>query len=530
MSAEDVHHRLVLAIETSSTSSSAFSAFKEIALDRLTTQLALVSFEVAILTFTAINGTARSCQSCSPWTTDISTLSGWLDAIPSLMEGIGYVAAFEALAEAISMLELPSAFTPAAQTPMLHEIMMFWLSDASPAQSNLIASPDQQIHNQFHTFKLPLLLLQHPNTALLLFTQSLQQGSRKVIIRVEKEYAQANATQPGGQHQEELFTLQACSILPDLVACLLKSSSQISVVWKTFQAIHQHVTNDPVFQQQRKAFTQHARAGNAAAKPPSNAPHGTEATRPKAVAPAKVKTPNTPPTKPPAGTPPQASPVSHAAAAAHASASTGSHPPPKPAVPAAATRPAGPAGHAAAAARAPMRPEVLQHQARAQPGKPAAITQAAKHNTAKPIRLATSDTKAACMWRGSIGVTKQYGAQEVIARNVELLLQSGDFLSQAVPPSKWPPVLEMIGIIPTKVAHPETVAPDRFCRMYVKLTDEAVQNLFLKYSANTCFFSWPGSLFTIAVFSKVSLHGRTGMFLREATRARCFPSMQPPPA
>lgn len=46
MSAEDVHHRLVLAIETSSTASSAFSAFREVALERLITQLALVSFEV----------------------------------------------------------------------------------------------------------------------------------------------------------------------------------------------------------------------------------------------------------------------------------------------------------------------------------------------------------------------------------------------------------------------------------------------------------------------------------------------------
>lgn len=110
-----------------------------------------ISIQVAILTFSAINGTSRSYQSCSPWTTDISTLSGWLDAVPSLMEGIGHVAAFEALAEAISMLELPSDFTPAPQTPMLHEIMMLWLSDASPAQSNIIASPGQQIHNQFPT-------------------------------------------------------------------------------------------------------------------------------------------------------------------------------------------------------------------------------------------------------------------------------------------------------------------------------------------------------------------------------------------
>lgn len=36
--------------------------------------------------------------------------------------------------------------------------------------------------------KLPHLLLQQPNTALLLFTQSLQQGSRRSIVRIEKEY------------------------------------------------------------------------------------------------------------------------------------------------------------------------------------------------------------------------------------------------------------------------------------------------------------------------------------------------------
>lgn len=105
--------------------------------------------QVAILTFTAVNGTARSWQSCSPWTTDISTLNSWLDAVPSLMEGIGHVAAFEALSEAMSMLELPSDYTPAPSTPMLYEIMMLWLSDANPSQTNLIASPDQQIHKQF---------------------------------------------------------------------------------------------------------------------------------------------------------------------------------------------------------------------------------------------------------------------------------------------------------------------------------------------------------------------------------------------
>lgn len=72
--------------------------------------------------------------------------------------------------------------------------------------------------------------------------------------------------QPPGQHQEDLFTVQPCSVVPDLVACLSKSSSQISVVAKTMQAIRQHVMNDTVFQQQHKAFSQSNRAAAAAAK------------------------------------------------------------------------------------------------------------------------------------------------------------------------------------------------------------------------------------------------------------------------
>lgn len=59
MSAEDVHHRLVLAIETTATSSSAFSAFREIALERLITQLALVSFEVCFHQYSGLLSCGR---------------------------------------------------------------------------------------------------------------------------------------------------------------------------------------------------------------------------------------------------------------------------------------------------------------------------------------------------------------------------------------------------------------------------------------------------------------------------------------
>lgn len=72
--------------------------------------------------------------------------------------------------------------------------------------------------------------------------------------------------QAPGQHQDDLFSIQPCSVMPDLVACLSKSSSQISVVAKTMQAIRQHVMNDTVFQQQHKAFSQNNRTAAASSK------------------------------------------------------------------------------------------------------------------------------------------------------------------------------------------------------------------------------------------------------------------------
>lgn len=70
MSAEDVHHRLVIAIETSSTASSVFSAFREVALKPLVNKLSLVSFEVrsslVAWIFWLLGRTCCSHPSCGP--------------------------------------------------------------------------------------------------------------------------------------------------------------------------------------------------------------------------------------------------------------------------------------------------------------------------------------------------------------------------------------------------------------------------------------------------------------------------------
>ena len=79
--------------------------------------------------------------------------------------------------------------------------------------------------------------------------------------------------QQGGQPHEDLFSVQACSVMPDLVACLSTSSSQISVVSKTMQAIRQHVMNDTLFQQQHKAFTQAVRNAATSSKVGPGYPH-----------------------------------------------------------------------------------------------------------------------------------------------------------------------------------------------------------------------------------------------------------------
>jgi hypothetical protein len=99
-------------------------------------------FQAAIVTFGPVGGTARCCQSISPWTKDIATLNGWINAIPSLMEGVGHVAAFEALTEAHSMLEQPSEHTPSPPVQQQLELVMLWLSEALlSTRSSLLTRP-----------------------------------------------------------------------------------------------------------------------------------------------------------------------------------------------------------------------------------------------------------------------------------------------------------------------------------------------------------------------------------------------------
>jgi Mediator complex subunit 25 von Willebrand factor type A len=109
----------------------------------ISTKIRKLVVQVAIVTFSTLDGTARSCLTTTPWTQDVKTLEAWLDAIPALLEGTGCVAALEAIAEALSMLEQPSELTPAeAERPIEREILMLWLSEG-PITSPLVVSPDQ---------------------------------------------------------------------------------------------------------------------------------------------------------------------------------------------------------------------------------------------------------------------------------------------------------------------------------------------------------------------------------------------------
>lgn len=66
-----------------------------------------------------------------------------MNAIPALLEGTGSVAAQEALAEALSMLEQPSELTPVEESAIIErDIIMLWLSEAPFAGSSLVISPD----------------------------------------------------------------------------------------------------------------------------------------------------------------------------------------------------------------------------------------------------------------------------------------------------------------------------------------------------------------------------------------------------
>lgn len=174
-----------------------------------------------------------------------------------------------------------------------------------------------------------------------------------------------------------------------------------------------------------------------------------------------------------------------------------------------------------------------------------------------------------------------------MALNVELSVPHSDkFLAQVMPTSKWPPNLDLIGFMPSKAAPTpvDRLDGDQACQVFVKMNvrpcicccmsllparrvwqvqnscrfpprggvsstcthacrkrcglllssgngrhgvqEEAVQNLFLKYAANICFFSWAGSPVTVVLYSKDTLQGRFGLVMRESLRARNYPTMQ----
>lgn len=67
----------------------------------------------------------------------------WLDVVPSLMEGIGHVAAYESISEAMSMLEQPSESTPEAALggAFASELVLLWVSEAAASASSLVTHP-----------------------------------------------------------------------------------------------------------------------------------------------------------------------------------------------------------------------------------------------------------------------------------------------------------------------------------------------------------------------------------------------------
>ena len=99
--------------------------------------------QLALVAFGPTNGTARCSLTPSPWTADLGVFTKWLDALPLLMEGVGDVAAYEAVAEAMSMLELPSRFTPDFALKGNHssEIVMLWLTEAEHVARCLVTHP-----------------------------------------------------------------------------------------------------------------------------------------------------------------------------------------------------------------------------------------------------------------------------------------------------------------------------------------------------------------------------------------------------
>jgi hypothetical protein len=104
--------------------------------------------QLALLAFHPVNGTARCTMSTSPWTANLGVFTKWLDVLPSLMEGVGSVAAFEAMSEALSLLEQPSEFTPVypdnsplAFRESLSEVVMLWVSEAAASANCLVCHP-----------------------------------------------------------------------------------------------------------------------------------------------------------------------------------------------------------------------------------------------------------------------------------------------------------------------------------------------------------------------------------------------------
>ena len=132
--------------------------------------------QAAVVTFGALNGTSRRRVTTTPWTASTAALTAWLAAVPAHMEGVGNVAAFEALGTALSLLETPSEHTPLVCAASAHvsdasaaaegevgagsgtnairnatataqpggvrgEVLMLWLSDSGHSGPMLVQSP-----------------------------------------------------------------------------------------------------------------------------------------------------------------------------------------------------------------------------------------------------------------------------------------------------------------------------------------------------------------------------------------------------
>jgi hypothetical protein len=63
------------------------------------------------------------------------------------MEGVGHVAAYDAISEALSMIEQPSEFTPESGDTQgsKSEILMLWVTESTPSASVLKQHPSRQL-------------------------------------------------------------------------------------------------------------------------------------------------------------------------------------------------------------------------------------------------------------------------------------------------------------------------------------------------------------------------------------------------